>query len=240
MNTSDVIAFIHARGGSKRIPRKNIRLFCGKPMVAWPIVHACASGLFKEVIISTDDQAIADTAVQAGASFYGFRPAELSDDHAGTAEVLYYDLQCYIERTGTLPMSCCCLYGTSALALPSLLQQGYSALQNSTAELLMAVLPYAHPIERALHFDAAGLLQYCQPEFVLKRTQDIEPSYHDSGMFYWFIPDAFFRHGGKSFAPLRKKGLVVSPRAAVDIDTEEDWELAEIIAHKIGLGIYEE
>jgi N-acylneuraminate cytidylyltransferase len=122
------------------------------------------------------------------------------------------------------------------LALPDVLRQGLNTLHKRDVELLMAVIPYSHPIERALQFDDAGLMQYRQPDFVPMRTQDIRPSYHDSGLLYWFRPEAFFQHGGKSFAPLRKTAIVVSPRQAVDIDTEEDWELAEMIAGRQGLG----
>ena len=225
-----------ARGGSKRVPRKNARHFLGRPMVAWPVGHAVASGLFSRVVISTDDREIADAAVASGATLHGLRPAALSDDHAGTAEVLRYELEEFTKREGALPGLCCCLYGTSALALPELLRQGRDALLERDAELCMAVIPYGHPIERALQFDESGLTRYRQPECVPMRTQDIRPSYHDAGLFYWFRTEAFLRRGGNSFVPLRTTALVVSPRQAVDIDTEEDWELAEILAGRHGLG----
>jgi N-acylneuraminate cytidylyltransferase len=236
MQNSTALAVIMARGGSKRVPRKNARPFLGRPMAAWPVAHAVVSGLFAHIVISTDDREIADAAGAAGAAIHGLRPAMFSDDHATTADVLRYELEGFKKREGTLPDLCCCLYGTSALAFPDLLRRGRDALQERNAEILMAVIPYGHPIERALCFDDAGLIHYRQPEFVPVRTQDIRPSYHDSGLLYWFRPEAFFRHGGDSFAPLRKTALVVSPRQAVDIDTEEDWELAEILAGRHGLG----
>jgi N-acylneuraminate cytidylyltransferase len=225
-----------ARGGSKRVPRKNARVFLGRPMVAWPVAHAVESGLFSHIVISTDDREIADVAVSAGAAMHGLRPAMFSDDHATTADVMRYELECFKEREGALPDACCCLYGTSALAFPDLLRRGRDALQEKDAEFLMAVIPYGHPIERALRFDDAGLVHYRQPECVQMRTQDIQASYHDSGLLYWFLPEAFFRHGGGSFAPLRKTAIIVSPRQAVDIDTEEDWELAATLAGRHGLG----
>jgi N-acylneuraminate cytidylyltransferase len=236
MRDNTVLAVVMARGGSKRVPRKNVRLFLGRPMVAWPVAHAVGSGLFSHIIISTDDWEIADAAIVAGAVIHGLRPASFSDDHARTADVLRYELECFKKRESALPDLCCCLYGTSALAVPNILHQGRDALQKRNAEFLMAVIPYGHPIERALCFDDAGLVQYRQPEFVLTRTQDIQPSYHDSGLLYWFRPEAFFRYGGDSFAPLRKTAIVLSPRQAVDIDTEEDWELAEIIAGRLNCG----
>ena len=230
------MAVIMARGGSKRVPRKNARLFHGRPMAAWPVAHAKASGLFSHIIISTDDQEIAEAAVASGAALHGLRPAALCDDYADTSDVLRYELECFKTREGALPDVCCCLYGTSALALPDMLRRGLNALHEKNAELLMAVIPYGHPIERSLRFDDSGLLYYRQPDFFAMRTQDIQPSYHDSGLLYWFLPEAFFRHGGDSFMPLRKTAVIVSPRQAVDIDTEEDWELAEILAGRQGLG----
>ena len=235
MPSNPTLAVIMARGGSKRVPRKNARPFLGRPMVAWPVGHAVASGLFSRVVISTDDREIADAAVASGAALHGLRPAALSDDHAGTADVLNYELECFKKREGGSPDLCCCLYGTSALAFPEILRQGRDALLERNAEFCMAVIPYGHPIERALQFDDSGLAQYRQPEFVPVRTQDIRPSYHDSGLLYWFRPEAFLRHGGTSFVPLRKTAIIVSPRQAVDIDTEEDWELAEILAGRRGL-----
>ena len=232
---NSTVAVIMARGGSKRVPRKNARPFLGRPMVAWPVAHAVASGLFSHIIISTDDREIANTAIAFGAAMHGQRPAALSDDDANTADVLRYELECFKTREGSLPDLCCCLYGTSALALPAVLRQGRDALQEKNAEFLMAVIPYGHPIERALYFDDFGMAQYRQPEYVLMRTQDIQPSYHDSGMLYWFRPEAFFRYGGKSFVPLHKTAIVVSSRLAVDIDTEEDWELAETLAARHNL-----
>lgn len=231
----DAIAIVLARGGSKRIPRKNIRFFHGKAMVCWPVAHAFESGLFREVIISTDDTEIKQTATAAGAVCYNLRPAEFSDDYATTADVLRYELETYAKCKGYLPDVCCCLYGTSVFAVPSLLAKALSALRRASAELTMAVIRYPHPIERALQFDAADLLHYRQPEFVLTRTQDIAPSYHDAGLFYIFDVRAFWDAGGASFSPLKKTAIEVTSRIAVDIDTEEDWEFAELLATKSGL-----
>ncbi len=229
------VAIVMGRGGSKRIPRKNIRPFCGKPMICWPVEHACTSKLFREVIISTDDIAIAETARSSGASLHALRPATISDDHATTADVLRYELEEYVRREGSLPEYCCCLYGTSALVTPQLLTEALDMLCRTKTQLVMAVIRYGHPIERALLFDAAGLVHYRQPEFVSVRTQDIPPSYHDAGLFYFFDARAFMKAGGTSFVPLAKTAVEMSGHDAVDIDTEEDWEIAEVLAARQGL-----
>lgn len=232
---NSTLAVIMARGGSKRIPRKNVRRFCGRPMAAWPVAHAVASGLFSHIIVSTDDREISDAAVAAGADMHKLRPEPLGNDYATTSDVLRYELEYFKEREGVLPELCCCLYGTSAMAFPNMLRQGMETLLTGDAEMVMAVIPYGHPIERALYINDSGVAQYRQPEFALTRTQDIRTSYHDSGLFYWFRPDAFFRYGGASLAPLRKAAIIVSPRHVVDIDTEEDWALAETLAERHGL-----
>lgn len=233
----DVIAIVLARGGSKRIPRKNARPFCGKPMVCWPVEHALGSGLFRDVIISTDDAEIAEKAAASGASFYALRPAKLSDDYATTADVLRHELEAYELREGSLPKLCCCLYGTSALVTARVLIEAEQLLRRTKAQLVMAVIHYGHPIERALKFDAFGMVHYRQPDFVPVRTQDIPPSYHDAGLFYFFDVRAFMEAGGASFIPLEKAAIEMSSRNAVDIDTEEDWEFAELLAKKNGLGM---
>lgn len=218
-----------ARGGSKRVPGKNVRPFLGMPMVAWPTLHAVESGLFTRVVISTDSPEIAKAAVEAGACFHGVRPAKLSDDHSTTSDVLKYELEQFKHREGRLPDACCCLYGTSFFTSPDLLRQGYAKL-TGPCELVMGVCAYGHPIERALRLDEQGELHYRHPEYVSARTQDLSPSFHDTGLFYWFLPERFLLSGGESFQPLRKRGLVVPQNTAVDIDTEEDWGIAECIA----------
>lgn len=233
----DAIAIILARGGSKRVPRKNMRRFHGKPMVRWPIEHAIASGLFKEILISTDDQEIANMAKQSGASFHTLRPATLSGDHATTVDVLRYELESYSKREGCLPKLCCCLYGTSASVTTQLLGDALQALIQTNAHLAMAVIRYRHPIERALCFDADGLVYYRQPAFIPTRTQDIPPSYHDAGLFYFFDVRAFMASNDSSFFPLKKTAIEVSGNAVVDIDTEEDWDIAELLAGKNMLGM---
>lgn len=222
------IAIITARGGSARVPRKNCRLFCGRPMVEWPVTAAVQSGLFGKIIISTDDDEIAACARAAGAEWLFRRPAGLADAFSTTTQVLRHDLEKLKRENGFDADFCCCLYGTSAMVRPEMLQQAKKKLTNGT-ELVMAVIRYSHPIERALQFDDNGLLQYRQPEFVPARTQDIRPSWHDAGLFYFFDIDRFM-NGDGSFVNMKKTGIEVSPLEVVDIDTEEDWGRAEMLA----------
>ncbi len=229
------LAVITARGGSSRVPRKNIRLFCGRPMVAWPTRAACTSGLFQRVVISTDDEEIAAAAQAEGAERPFARPPELADAHSTTADVLRHALQTLQCQTGSLPPWCCCLYGTSALVTPAMLHRAAALAQKEGTELVMAVTPYSHPIERGLTLDDSGLLRYLRPECVSMRTQDFTPVWHDAGLLYWFSVPAFLSEGGHSFAPLQKRALPVSALEAVDIDTQDDWEFAEIVARYRGL-----
>ena len=235
MKSPDALCVVMARGGSKRVPRKNVRPFCGRPMIAWPLKAAQESGLFSSIIISTEDAEIADVALQCGAHELYARPASLADDFASTADVLLHVLQLWQAEHSVLPKSCCCLYGTSALVTARWLRLGMEQLHRNGTELVMAVTEYPHPIERSLQFHEDGTVYYRQPEFVSARTQDIKPSYHDIGLFYWFSPEAFMRHGGKSFLPLTKGAVIVPRTAAVDIDSEEDWMVAEQLAKAQGL-----
>lgn len=228
------LCIILARGGSKRVPRKNVRELGGKPLVAWPVQAAVNSGLFDHVVISTEDKEIALIAQQAGAEFPFVRPAAVADDFATTADVLRVTLQQWQEYSGDLPKYCCCLYGTSLFVSGEILRHARSMLANDS-ELVMAVSEYVHPIQRAMMLDETGTITYLQPEFVSVRTQDCAKTYHDIGLFYYFSVAAFLGGGGKSFLPLAKKGVIVPRTQAVDIDSEEDFAWAELIAKYYGL-----
>lgn len=223
------MAIIMARGGSKRVPRKNVRLFNGLPMVAWPVRAAVESNLFRQVLISTDDPEIAMTARDHGALQLAPRPAELANDFATTADVLRHTL-IDIARTGPLPEACCCLYGTSCMATPEILRAGLTMLHQPETELVLAATAYPHPVQRALRIEDDGKARYEHPESVQCRTQDLTPLFHDIGLFYWFDIKAFENHGRFGFAALRLRALVLPRHAAVDIDTEEDWEIAELMS----------
>lgn len=227
---SDTIAFILARGGSKRIPRKNIRSFHGLPMIAWPIRAALTSGLFGTVIVSTDDQEIADTAQAFGAQCPSLRPGSLADDFSTTVDVLRYLVQEFASPGEELCSDFCCLYGTSGFVTPEILREGKQLLELPGTECVMAVSQYAHPIERALHKDPTGMLRYRNPDAAALRTQDICASYHDLGLMYWLRTLSFIAMPGDSLSDLRIRPLVVPQHRAVDIDVEDDWAFAEHMA----------
>ena len=225
---SENICIIMARGGSKRIPHKNIRQLGGAPLVSWPIRTAVASGIFKHILISTEDQKIAEAAQAAGAEFPFARPTEFANDYATTTDVLRAVLHQWQQFSGNLPDYCCCLYGTSIFIQEKHLQQSRRLLDS--ADLVMAVSEYPHPIQRALKMDIHGDFQYLHPEFVKTRTQDCPKTFYDIGLFYYFSSAAFFEHGAESFIPLHQKAIIVPRTCAVDIDTDEDWAWAEILA----------
>lgn len=234
---TDIPAFILARGGSKRVPRKNVRLFCGKPMVSWVVTQALLSGFFSEIIISTDDMLIANAAIKAGAVFHSLRPSELSNDFVGTEEVVAYELESYAKRKGNMPTYSCCLYGTSVFVTPSILRVGKEKIDEQEIDMVMAIIPYCHPVERALIFDELYRLQYRQPACIDVRTQDLPVSYYDAGLFYWIKSSSFLGEAQKKFLPLVRAGVVMDRFSVVDIDTEADWIRAEQLAALNGFPI---
>ena len=220
------LAVIPARGGSKRIPRKNVRPFAGKPIIAHSIDAARACGLFDRIVVSTDDDEIARVARECGAETPFVRPAELSDDHTGTNAVVRHAIGWFDER-GVLPDHVCCLYATAPFVQPRYLREGYERLVASGKSFAFSVTTFAFPIQRALRIDADGCVQPIWPENVARRSQDLEETYHDAGQFYWGTARAFLDEvvlsSGASVP-------VVLPRHLVqDIDTEEDWVRAELM-----------
>lgn len=222
------LCIVTARGGSKRIPRKNIRPFRGRPLVSWVVKAALESALFSDVLISTDDDEIAQAAVEAGAIFPFRRPSEVADDHSTTSDVLRIALEQWRHLKGYLPDYCCCLYGTSVFVNSEYLLVAKRMVDRNSC--VMAVTEYAHPVQRALRIDDSGVASYMQPDFINCRTQDCALAYHDIGMFYYFSVNAFLDSGGKSFLPLQIKAVKVPRARALDIDTEDDWIIAEAIA----------
>ncbi len=218
------IAVIPARGGSKRIPRKNIRPFGGKPMIAWSIDAAQASGCFDRVIVSTDDDEIAEVARQCGAEVPFRRPPELSDDYTPTVPVIAHAVQWLVEQ-GHSTEAVCCLYATAPFVQADDLRRGLASLQNSRCDYVFTVTPYAAPIQRAVRISAAGRVQMFWPEHFNTRSQDLEPAYHDAAQFYWGRPQAWLAH---SLIFSADSVALVLPRHRVqDIDTEDDWQRAE-------------
>ena len=218
------VAIIPARGGSKRIPRKNIKPFMGRPMISYSIQAAQACGLFDQIVVSTDDEEIADVARACGAEVPFMRPADLANDHAGTGAVIIHALQWFIDQ-GTPVDAACCIYATAPFLDPARLIEGWDKLQAPGRRFAFSVTSYAFPIQRALR--AAGdSVEMFWPENLMKRSQDLEPAYHDAAQFYWGWAEAFLQ-GEVTFSPI--SAPVILPRTeVVDIDTPEDWEVAEV------------
>ncbi|MBC3374683.1 pseudaminic acid cytidylyltransferase [Pseudomonas sp. SWRI92] len=218
------LAVIPARGGSKRIPRKNIKIFCGKPMIAWSIEAALQSGCFDQVIVSTDDQGIAEVARQYGASVPFMRPAELSDDYTGTIPVIQHAIEC-CRADGFDARQVCCLYATAPFVSPEDLRRGLDILEQTGSQYAFSVTSYAFPIQRAIRLTEAGRVEMFSPEHFSTRSQDLECSYHDAGQFYWGQASGWLE-GKMIFSP--ESSAVLLPRHRVqDIDTPEDWTRAE-------------
>lgn len=218
------VAIIPARGGSKRIPRKNIRAFAGLPMIAHSIRAAQDSGIFDRIVVSTDDQEIAAIARQYGADTPFVRPPELSDDHTGTMEVVQ-DAIARIELDGNRLDHVCCLYATAPFVTGSLLRKGLDVLRDSGRSYAFTVATFGFPIQRALRLAPGGGLEPMYPEYRLTRSQDLEEAYQDAGQFYWGRAAAW-KAGEVLYSPAATP--IVVPRHLVqDIDTIEDWERAE-------------
>ncbi|MBX7148449.1 pseudaminic acid cytidylyltransferase [bacterium] len=221
---SDLLAIIPARGGSKRIPHKNIRSFCGKPMIAYSIEAALQSGLFKKVVVSTDSPQIAEIAQKLGAEVPFMRPAALADDFAGHAEVLMHVLE-ELGKTETLPTYFCCLYATAPFVCPDFLKEGFETLVRLQVDGVFSVGEFGASIFRALQKNSDGTLKPIWPEFVNKRSNDLPSTYHDAGQFYWYKTQAFLTE--KQAWPMRSAPLILPRHTVQDIDTPADWEFAE-------------
>jgi pseudaminic acid cytidylyltransferase len=218
------MAVIPARGGSKRIPRKNIKFFCGKPMIAWSIEAALQSGCFDEVVVSTDDAEIAEVALQYGARAPFVRPAALSNDHTGTTPVISHAIDWFLAQ-GQTSAQVCCLYATAPFVSVEDLQRGLTVLTETSCDYAFSVASYAFPIQRAIRITNTGHVEMFNPEHFNTRSQDLEEAYHDAGQFYWGRAEAWLEER-MIFGPASVPVLL--PRHRVqDIDTPEDWERAE-------------
>ena len=219
------LAVIPARGGSRRIPRKNIRPFLGRPIISYVIQAARACGAFSEVMVSTDDDEIARIALEHGATLPFRRSVDTSGDHATTLAVLREVIDGY-TAAGRSFDALCCIYPTAVLTRPETLRGGWELLKASPdAGCVLPVVSYPHPAQRALVI-RDGRLRMLQPEHAQIRTQDLEQTYHDAGQWYWLRPAALrdrdFRLLGPAAVP-----VVLGPMDAQDIDTVQDWDLAE-------------
>jgi pseudaminic acid cytidylyltransferase len=219
------IAVIPARGGSKRIPRKNVKSFCGIPMIARAIATARDSGLFEHVVVSTDDAGIAAVAREAGAEMPFVRPPELADDLTPTAPVIAHAVE-RCQELGWIVSHACCIYPCVPLLSASDMAQALQLALDSGADFAYPVTEYAHPIQRAMRRLPDGQMQFLQPAHELTRTQDLEKTYHDAGQFYWGRATAWLARKRMHSAGL---GYPIPHWRVVDIDTEDDWKRAELI-----------
>lgn len=223
------IAVIPARGGSKRIPRKNIKLFHGKPIIAYSIECALASGCFDRIIVSTDDAEIADIAQQYGAEVPFMRPAELADDYTGTLDVIKHAIESLSDLVIEEALVCC-IYPTAPLLEPQDLQNGHDILcQQPDIQYVFSAVAFDFPIQRALYVNNAQEVAMFQPEHAQTRSQDLPAAYHDAGQFYWGRTEAFLSK--KQIFSSHSKIITLPAIRAVDIDTLEDWNLTEALFH---------
>lgn len=218
------VAIITARGGSKRIPRKNIKEFLGKPIIAYSLAAAFEAGCFDEVMVSTDDREIADVAIKLGAKVPFFRSAEMSNDFATTADVLVEVLSEYLTRGEQFEYACC-IYPTAPFVTPEKLKYGHDLLFKTGADTALPVVRFGYPIQRGLKIEE-GRLSMIWPEHLNSRSQDLMPAYHDSGQFYWLRVDRFLETR-KLFAE-HSVSIELPESEVQDIDTEEDWRIAEM------------
>lgn len=220
------IAVIPARGGSKRIPRKNIRLFCGKPVMAYSIAAAQEADLFDQIVVSTDDEEIASVARASGATTPFLRPREMADDFTGTNAVVRHAIA-WFNGQGHDITHACCIYATAPLIQARFIREGYDTIARSDAAFAFSVTSYAFPVQRALRLTTGGRVDALYPEHRTTRSQDLEAAYHDAGQFYWGTASAFLEDL-PLFSP-RSIGVVLPRFLVQDIDTLEDWEQAEFM-----------
>lgn len=219
------LAIIPARGGSKRIPRKNIRSFCGKPIIAYSIEAALKSRCFDEVMVSTDDEEIASVARASGAVVPFLRSADASNDHAGLEDVIAEVISAYCRRNRSFDYLCCIL-STAPFVTAEMLASGLTRLTESDRDALVPVVRFGYPIQRALRVDTTGRLSMIWMEHENARSQDLEPSFHDAALFYWLRANAFLQY--RQVFPPNCAAVELPETAVQDIDTETDWEMAEL------------
>lgn len=220
------IAIVPARGGSKRIPRKNIRPFCGRPMIEWPIAAAIGSGRFDHVVVTTDDDEIAAVARSAGAVTPFQRPHELSDDFTPLRPVLKHAITASEAAFGQRVAYVCSILPTAAFVTSEDLQLGYEAVIAPDVDFVFVTGSFPSPVQRAMRRGANGGVEMLFPEHRFTRSQDLEECFYDLGQFYWGKRDPYLED--KPMYGPRTVPLTVAHRLARDIDTPEDWHEAEL------------
>ena len=221
-----VVAIIPARGGSKRIPRKNIKLFNGLPMIAWSIQTAIKSGCFDRVIVSTDDEEIAKIANLYGAETPFIRPENLSDDYTTTSEVMVHAINHESSQGRDLDYVCC-IYPTAPFITANNLKKGLKSIQSGNYEYVFSATTYAFPVERAFFFNNLDGLEMLFPENAKVRSQDLKDTFHDAGQFYWGKAEAFKQQ--KIIFSKDSTPYILPSYLVQDIDTLEDWKRAELM-----------
>ena len=220
------VAVIPARGGSKRIPRKNVRPFCGRPMIVWSIEAVRESGLFDHVIVSTDDVEIADLARQFGVEVPFMRPAELADDYAGTIPVIAHATN-WARQQGWSVNAVCCVYPTAPMLSSNDLAEGLRLLNEGARDFVFSATDYPSPIFRAFRQTDGGGVEMFFPEHFASRSQDLPRALHDAAQFYWGRPEAWLT-AETLFGP-RSAPLLIPRWRVQDIDTTDDWIRAEAL-----------
>lgn len=226
------LCIITARGGSKRIPRKNIKAFLGKPIMAYSIEAALSAGIFDEVMVSTDDEEIAEVARGYGASVPFMRSAATANDYASTRDVLIEVLDEYEKRGKTFDFFSC-VYPTAPFVTAEKLKAAFAKLRDSDADALVPVIPFSYPPQRAFVIEN-GSLSFMYPEYKLARSQDLQPIYHDCGQFYFYKTDIYRE---KKPGTGKTLPLIMPEEETQDIDNFSDWELAELKYKKFILGV---
>lgn len=219
-------AIIPARGGSKRIPRKNIKEFCGKPMIAWSIEAALQSGCFNRVVVSTDDAEIAGVAKQYGAEVPFMRPAEFSDDHTGTIPVIRHAVEWFISQGEQLEQACC-IYATAPFIRPEDIRRGLEILTETGCDYSFTVTSYPFPIQRAIRITPERRVEMFNPQLFNTRSQDLEEAFHDAGQFYWGRISAWLAE--KTIFSIDAAPVLLPRHQVQDMDTMEDWLRAELM-----------
>ncbi len=225
---SRAIAIITARGGSKRIPRKNIKEFCGRPIITYPIEAALKSGLFEEVMVSTDDEEIAEVARTAGAQVPFMRSEESAGDYASTDDVLMEVLSAYRSQGREFDRFCC-LYPTAPFVTAEKLRTAMGLLEK--ADSVMPVVAFSFPPQRCMILNEEGELRMKWPEHARTRSQDLEPYYHDCGQFYCCRTAPFLEYGTTDLPHMAP--MIMSELEVQDIDNPDDWEIAELKYRKM-------
>lgn len=227
------VAVIPARGGSKRIPRKNIRIFAGKPMIAYSIAAARESKLFDHILVSTDDKEVAEVAIAHGAEVPFVRPESLSNDYAGTIEVIAHATKWMLDQKWNVT-AVCCIYATAPFIQAEDIKRALAALDSGNWAYAFTVTDFAAPIFRSFHVHPDGGIEMFFPDNFSVRSQDLPVALHDAGQFYWGRPDAWLEN--KRIFEKHSFPVIIPRWRVQDIDNEEDWIRAELMINVIAKG----